>query len=246
MAPPVASPEPTAGRIQWPKTWGHRGCVACRFCRDSSSSSIGHDPPCIWPSRASLRRVLLDGVPARASADTSCCAFLPCPLCLQCLCRVPLVSPRLPFGSCTHRNAPLTPSGPLFDRFPAENTLASFKAAIREGAHGLESDVHLTKDGRLILFHGTSALLRLLPDLVSVLFVQQADVVSPPCRRADARLDRTTDGTGLIGEQNWAGQIEHLRTTALPIQPIPLFEDVIDLLMQVSPAALGRTHLPPD
>jgi hypothetical protein len=69
-------------------------------------------------------------------------------------------------------------------------------------------------------------------------------LISPVDRTidADARLDRTTDGTGLIGEQNWTGQIEHLRTTALPIQPIPLFEDVIDLLMQVSPSSVGRAR----
>lgn len=46
----------------------------------------------------------------------------------------------------------------------------------------------------------------------------------------DARLDRTTNGSGLIGEQDWTGGIEHLRTTAEPVQPIPLFEELIELL----------------
>ncbi|GAA6018874.1 hypothetical protein JCM11491_001708 [Sporobolomyces phaffii] len=34
-----------------------------------------------------------------------------------------------------------------------ENTLASFEAAIRDGAEGIESDVHITKDGEIVMFH---------------------------------------------------------------------------------------------
>ncbi|GAA6063176.1 hypothetical protein JCM10212_003111 [Sporobolomyces blumeae] len=36
--------------------------------------------------------------------------------------------------------------------FP-ENTLASFEAAIRDGAEGIESDVHITADGEIVMFH---------------------------------------------------------------------------------------------
>ncbi|KAL7415559.1 PLC-like phosphodiesterase [Mrakia frigida] len=84
--------------------------------------------------------------------------------------------------------------------FP-ENTMKSFVAAIKEGSHGIESDVHLTKDGRILLFH-------------------------------DQRLDRTSTGTGLIGQQNWTGGMEHVRTKQAPIQPIPLFEEMLDLMMK--------------
>lgn len=34
-----------------------------------------------------------------------------------------------------------------------ENTMASFKAAIDSGADGLETDLHMTKDGELVLIH---------------------------------------------------------------------------------------------
>ncbi|WWC94971.1 hypothetical protein V866_001823 [Kwoniella sp. B9012] len=82
-----------------------------------------------------------------------------------------------------------------------ENTLASFRAAIKEGCDGIESDVHATSDGVILMFH-------------------------------DPTLDRTTTGKGLIKNQPWKGVIEHVRTTKEPIQPIPLFEELIALLME--------------
>ncbi|OCF41343.1 glycerophosphoryl diester phosphodiesterase [Kwoniella heveanensis CBS 569] len=82
-----------------------------------------------------------------------------------------------------------------------ENTLASFQAAIKEGCDGIESDVHATSDGVVLMFH-------------------------------DPTLDRTTTGKGLIREQPWSGVIEHVRTTKEPVQPIPLFEELIALLME--------------
>ncbi|GAA6039630.1 hypothetical protein JCM8097_002226 [Rhodosporidiobolus ruineniae] len=36
--------------------------------------------------------------------------------------------------------------------FP-ENTLASFEAAIKDGAEGIETDVHITADGEIVMFH---------------------------------------------------------------------------------------------
>ncbi|GFZ48797.1 hypothetical protein JCM24511_06546 [Saitozyma sp. JCM 24511] len=86
-----------------------------------------------------------------------------------------------------------------------ENTLASFRAAIAEGADGIESDVHATSDGVVLMFH-------------------------------DPTLDRTTTGTGLIRDQPWKGSIENVRTKKEPIQPIPLFEELIALIMEVGVA----------
>lgn len=83
-----------------------------------------------------------------------------------------------------------------------ENTLASYRAAILEGAEGIESgtylspcrqskfrvstsslygipDVHATTDGVILMFH-------------------------------DPTLDRTTDGKGAIKEQAWVGNIEYV------------------------------------
>jgi len=82
-----------------------------------------------------------------------------------------------------------------------ENTLASFRAAILEGAEGIESDVHASSDGVILMFH-------------------------------DPTLDRTTTGKGTIRTQPWKGVIEHVRTIKEPIQPIPRFEELVDLLME--------------
>lgn len=54
------------------------------------------------------------------------------------------------------------------DRYP-ENTLAAFKAALTLNVDQIETDVHVTKDGELVLIH-------------------------------DATLDRTTNGTGKVGD----------------------------------------------
>ena len=34
-----------------------------------------------------------------------------------------------------------------------ENTMAAFRAAVQAGAHGIETDPHLTKDGVVVLSH---------------------------------------------------------------------------------------------
>lgn len=54
-----------------------------------------------------------------------------------------------------------------------ENTLAAFELAARQGADGIELDVHLTADGVPVIMH-------------------------------DARLDRTTSGTGRVGGETLA------------------------------------------
>lgn len=82
-----------------------------------------------------------------------------------------------------------------------ENTLASYEAAIREGAEGIESDVHKSKDDVIVMFH-------------------------------DPTLNRTTNGTGKIKDQNWYGNMENVRTTKEPIQPIPTFDQLIELIMR--------------
>ena len=51
-----------------------------------------------------------------------------------------------------------------------ENTMLAFKKAIEAGASGIELDVHLSKDGEIVIIH-------------------------------DETLERTTDGSGLVGEK---------------------------------------------
>ncbi|QRV87262.1 glycerophosphoryl diester phosphodiesterase [Ceratobasidium sp. AG-Ba] len=88
-----------------------------------------------------------------------------------------------------------------------ENTLASFEAAMRDGAEGIESvrtaliDVHVSSDDVVLMFH-------------------------------DPALGRTTDGKGLIREKKWHGDMEHTRTVREPKQAIPTFAQTIELLMR--------------
>ncbi|KAI0677251.1 PLC-like phosphodiesterase [Trametes maxima] len=86
--------------------------------------------------------------------------------------------------------------------FP-ENTLASFERAVRDGAEGIESDVHVSLDNVVIMFH-------------------------------DPTLDRTTDGTGNIRDQNWYGPdgMENRKTAKEPKQSIPTFAETVALLMK--------------
>ncbi|KAL4081521.1 PLC-like phosphodiesterase [Scleroderma yunnanense] len=84
-----------------------------------------------------------------------------------------------------------------------ENTLASFEAAIRDGAEGIESDVHVSLDGVVIMFH------------------------DPALERTTGSdgLIRERNWYGTEG-------IEHLRTIKEPRQPIPTFAETITLLMK--------------
>ncbi|KAJ7682243.1 PLC-like phosphodiesterase [Mycena polygramma] len=86
-------------------------------------------------------------------------------------------------------------------RFP-ENTLASFEAAIRDGAEGIESDVHVSLDDVVVMFHD--------PELQ---------------RTTDStgRI-RERDWYGADG-------MEHVRTVKEPHQSIPTFAETVSLLM---------------
>ena len=48
----------------------------------------------------------------------------------------------------------------------------------------------------------------------------------------DPELDHLTDGKGDIPSQPFYNNIEHLRTKQCPPQPIPKFEEALDLIMQ--------------
>ncbi|KAG2171942.1 hypothetical protein INT43_001418 [Umbelopsis isabellina] len=79
--------------------------------------------------------------------------------------------------------------------------MLSLQQAVKAGANGIESDIHMTKDGEMVMLH-------------------------------DPRLDRTTDGKGIIKEQNWYGNIENLRTKKEPHCPIPRMGDVLAFLKE--------------
>ncbi|EIW85921.1 PLC-like phosphodiesterase [Coniophora puteana RWD-64-598 SS2] len=86
--------------------------------------------------------------------------------------------------------------------FP-ENTLASFEAAIRDGVEVVETDVHVSADGVLIMFHD--------PDL----------------RRTTGSIGKIKE-RNWYGPDG----MEHLRTLKQPAQSIPTFAETIALFMQ--------------
>lgn len=91
-------------------------------------------------------------------------------------------------------------------RYFPENTLASFRSALELKPDMLETDLHMTRDGHLVLMH-------------------------------DHRVDRTTDGTGLIREKTlsemraldagaWKGE-------AFRGEKVPTFEEFLALVANV-------------
>jgi glycerophosphoryl diester phosphodiesterase len=86
-----------------------------------------------------------------------------------------------------------------------ENTLASFQAAVDIGVDMIELDVHLSKDGELVVIH-------------------------------DPNLERTTDGSGFVGDLTLA-QLRELDAAAkfdgdasYGVQHIPTLQEVYDLV----------------
>nr|GAT59327.1 predicted protein [Mycena chlorophos] len=86
-------------------------------------------------------------------------------------------------------------------RFP-ENTLSSFEAAIRDGAEGIESDVHVSLDDVVVMFHD--------PDL-----------------RRTTDSSGLIRERRWFGEEG----MHAVRTAKAPHQPIPTFEETVALLM---------------
>lgn len=48
----------------------------------------------------------------------------------------------------------------------------------------------------------------------------------------DMKLNRTTTGVGKVGDVNYHGYIDGLVTKTEPPQPIPLFRDVVKLMLR--------------
>lgn len=86
-----------------------------------------------------------------------------------------------------------------------ENTLAAFREGLRLGADGVECDVHLSRDGKLVVIH-------------------------------DATVDRTTDGTGRVGDFSFA-ELQKLDAggwyeKAFVGERIPCLEEVLALVQE--------------
>ncbi|KJA29766.1 hypothetical protein HYPSUDRAFT_60618 [Hypholoma sublateritium FD-334 SS-4] len=87
-------------------------------------------------------------------------------------------------------------------RFP-ENTLASFEAAMRDGAEGIESDVHVSADDVVIMFHDPAL-----------------DRVTDSAGKIRDKMWHGADG------------MQHVRTKKEPKQTIPTFAQTVELLMR--------------
>lgn len=92
--------------------------------------------------------------------------------------------------NCAHRG--------YSEKYP-ENTIVAFKNAILAHANGIEFDVQMTKDGKLVIMH-------------------------------DERVDRTTNGTGLVKEFS----IEELKKLEISydggIERVPTLEEYFELV----------------
>lgn len=59
----------------------------------------------------------------------------------------------------------------------------------------------------------------------------------------DLTLNRTSTGLGPVRENNWHGCIDTLTTKAEPHQPIPRFNDVLDLLIQPEASSIEGLYM---
>jgi phosphatidylglycerol phospholipase C len=103
--------------------------------------------------------------------------------------------------------------------FP-ENTMAAFKGAVKVGAHAIETDIHLTKDGVVVLSHVRC------PSRPAILsYKYRFDVTQDPTlQRCFGKKDRIID-------LEWR-EIESLRTIQAPGEPMPRLKDLLKYLSE--------------
>ena len=127
-----------------------------------------------------------------------------------------------------------------------ENTLEAFELAIRQGADGIELDVHTSADGELIVMHdetvdrvtdGTGLIkdmtLAQLKELKVSTPAEPTGIYRVPTLAEVLDLMRTTDGTGLIKDMTLA-QLKELKVST-PAEPsgiyhIPTLAEVLELM----------------
>src|SRR5919197_5083274 len=101
--------------------------------------------------------------------------------------------------------------------YAPENTLASFELAVEQGADVVELDVHLSRDGEVVVMH-------------------------------DERLERTTDGRGLVAEHSLA-ELRRLDAGAwfeprFGGQRIPTLDEVLAWARERTPLAIEIKNAP--
>lgn len=100
-------------------------------------------------------------------------------------------------------------------KFP-ENTLLAFSEAVRANADALETDVHLSKDGVVVLSH------------VSSCFSERPNLVKGPNIREDPDLKRTLGVDKQIKQCDWE-YLKGLKTRREPHEPLARLEDLLKL-----------------
>ena len=107
--------------------------------------------------------------------------------------------------------------------YAPENTMSAFRLGLEQGANGIETDVHRTKDGVLVLFHDDTL------DRVTGTAGRIKDFTCAELRQLDVRMDGKTDKIPTLEEflQAFAGK--DLRF-AVELKQDFTETDVIDLL----------------
>lgn len=102
-----------------------------------------------------------------------------------------------------------------------ENTMAAFRAAAAAGAHAIETDLHLSRDGVVVLSHvGLS-----LPELGAGRGTVQADETQ------DGDLKRCFGVDKRVNECDWS-YLRTLRTIKAPHEPMPSLEELLAFLAE--------------
>lgn len=100
--------------------------------------------------------------------------------------------------------------------FP-ENTMGAFKGAVEVGAHAIETDIHLSKDGVVVISHVRATLPTCACELLEA-YVEK-----------DANLKRCFGKEDKIIDCDWS-YLKTLRTLKAPQQAMPRLRDLLEYL----------------
>lgn len=119
-----------------------------------------------------------------------------------------------------------------------ENTMGAFRGAVEVGAHAIETDVHLSKDGVVVISHVGLPIVCPAP-LPSAAYLGQVFVVLSPsttalmtdtCRaHQDPDLKRCFGQASPIRDCTWE-YLSTVRTVRAPPSPMPRLADVLEYL----------------
>ena len=103
-----------------------------------------------------------------------------------------------------------------------ENSISAFEDAIKVGADAIEADVHLTKDGVVVLSH--------VRRLQSSCFISYNQSLTRPFTQ-DPDLKRCFGVDKKIKDYDW-DSLQTLRTTRTPHEPLARLQDLLELFQK--------------